>query len=391
MRLITILILIFISQFCFGQNSFTLNNGGTTQTNYYSTLQYEKAHEKIILNAKIKGKTYTFILDTGAPTTISTELLEELKPSIITKISVSDANQSNDSMTVVSLDEIILGDIVFKDIPTLVAKPNVLFDCFQVDGFIGSNLLRNSILQIDESNRKVIITDDVKSLNLNPKQSSKMFLNSQSSPFIWVQLKNKKTAKEQLLFDSGMEGLYDLSLHHLEIFQKHNIFEELGKGIGSNLFGLHGIGKDTAIFRLRLPIMEINGSNLLNITTETTLSSNSRIGASLLQYGVVTVDYKNKKFYFNPYTQNDINVSTKEFGISFIPKDNKLFINIIWDSDLTKQINVGDQIIEIDGINCEHINICDLLVKRPFSKKDKIRLTIKNSVGSIVETTIERK
>lgn len=392
MRIVTILTFLFITNVCCGQTDFTFNNGGTDQVHYYSTLQYENINDKIIVKIKIKDSTYRFILDTGAPTTITTKLFDELKPNIITKISVSDINAVKDSMVVVSLNEILVGDIAFKNIPTLVAKPNVVFECFEVDGLIGSNLLRNSILQIDESNKKVIITDDVNRLNLNSKQSSKLFLNGQSSPHVWVKLKNKKQAKELLLFDSGMQGLYDLSLSHLGTFQKYNIFVALGKGFGSNSLGLHGMAKDTTIYRLRLPIMEINGNKLLNITTKTTLDNNSSIGASLLQYGIVTVDYKNKKFYFKPYSATDIDASEKHFPVSFVPKNNKLSVGTVWDNELnTKKISVGDQVVAIDGINYENVNFCDLLLKSILKGKDKILLTTRNNSGKNMETVIVRE
>ncbi len=390
MRIVTILTFLFITKVCCGQTGFTFNNGGTDQIHYYSSLQYENINDKIIIKIKIKDKIYRFILDTGAPTTITTKLFDELKNNVITKISVSDANATKDSVIVVSLNEVLIGDIAFKNIPTLVAKPNIVFECFEVDGIIGSNLLRNSILQIDGSNNQVIITDDVKKLNLNPKQSSKLFLDNQSSPVIWVKLKNKKQAKEQLLFDSGMQGLYDLSLRHLEIFKKYSIFEELGKGTGINSLSLFGMAKDTTIHRLRLPIMEINGNKLLNITTETTLDNNSRIGSSLLHYGIVTVDYKNKKFYFNPYTTTDIDASEKQFPVNFIPQNNKLYIGTVWDNDLKIKISPGDQVLTIDGINYENINICDFLLKSILKGKDKILITTRDSSGKKIETIIER-
>lgn len=391
MRTAAILTLLFITNVCCGQTGFTLNNGGTDQVHYYSALQCENINDKIIIKIKIKDRTYRFLLDTGAPTTISAKLFDELKPGIIAKISISDVNAAKDSIVVVSLNEILVGDVVFKNIPTLIIEHNVMFECFELDGIIGSNLLRNSILQIDESNKQVIITDDAERLNLKAKQSSEMFLDRQSSPIIWVNLKNKKQAKEHLLFDSGMKGLYDLSLRHLELFQKQNIFKDIRKGIGSISLGLHGMAKDTTIYRLHLPVMEINGHKLLNIVTETTLDDNSRIGASLLQYGVVTVDYKNKKFYFNPYTTTDMDASEKHFPVNLVPKNNQLYIGAVWDSALNTKISVGDQVVAIDGVNYENINICDLLLKSILKGKDKILLTTRDNSGKNIETIIERE
>lgn len=391
MRIVTLLTFLFITEVCPGQTDFTFNSGGTEQAHYYSSLQYENINDKIIIKIKINDRIYRFILDTGAPTTISTKLFDQLNPEVITKISLSDANAAKDSVVVVSLNEIQVGDITFKSIPALVATPNTAFECFEVDGIIGSNLLRNSILQIDGSNNKVIITDDAKRLNLNSRQSSKLFLDRQSSPVIWVKLINKKQAKDQLLFDSGMQGLYDLSLRHLGTFQKYKIFEELGKGTGTNTFSFHGMAKDTTIYWLRLPILEINGVKLLNVTTKTTLGNNSRIGASLLHYGIVTVDYKNKRFYFNPYTTTDIDAYKKQFPVNFVPKNNKLYIGTVWDNELSTKISAGDQVVAIDGINYENINICDLFLKSIVEGKDKILLTTRNNSGQNIETILERQ
>ncbi len=391
MRIVIILTLLFITKVCCGQTGFTFNNGGTDQVHYYASLQCENINYKIIIKIKIKDRIYRLFLDTGAPTTISSKLFDELKPDIVTKISVSDANEAKDSMIVVSLNEILIGDIAFNSIPTLVAKPNLAFECFDVDGIIGSNLLRNSIVQFDERNNKVIFTDDAKKLNLNSRQSSKMFLNRQSSPYIWVKLKNKKQLKTQLLFDSGMNGLYDLPLSHYSNFIKYNIFERLGEGIGSNSWGLHGIAKDTTIYRLRLPILEISGSKLLNIATKTTLDNNPRIGALLLQYGIVTVDYKNKKFYFNPYATTDMDAGEKQFPVSFFPKNNKLYIGTVWDNKLNAKISTGDQVVAIDGVNYENTNICDLLLKPILKGKDKVLLTTRDHSGKNIETFIERE
>lgn len=392
MRILTALIFLFIARICFGQTNFTFNNGGADQVHYYSSFQYENSNDLIIINVKIKDKTYRFIVDTGAPTTISTKLFEEIKPEIITKISISDANAAKDSISVVSLNEIVIGDIVFRNIPTLVSKPYVPFDCLEVDGLIGSNLLRNSILQIDEKNKKITITDDAKKLNLNPKQSSKLWLDRQSSPVLWIKLKNnKQEAKEQLLFDSGMQGLYDLSLRQLASFNKYNIFEELGKSSGINGMGLHGMAKDTLMYRFRLPVMEINGAKLLNVVTETTMDDNSRIGAALTHYGVVTVDYRNKKFYFDPFTTTDIDASEKQFPANIIPKNNKLYIGTVWDDQLNTKISAGDQVVAIDGVNCENYDFCDFLLNPVLKGKDKVRLITRDNSGKNVETILERK
>lgn len=388
---IAIFSLLILTQICFGQTTFSLNEGGSNQTDYFSSISYENINGKIILNVKIKERAYRFILDTGAPTSISSELFDELNPSLITKIQTSDANNKTDSLSVVRLNDIKIGNANFTNIPTLVIKDNNIFKCFQIDGFIGSNLLRNSIVQIDNKTKNIIITNDDKKLTLNPKLSSDLILDNQSSPIITIYLKNKKKAKEQLLLDLGMNGFYDLSLNHFNLFSKYEIFKVLATAKGSNSMGLFGIAEDTLQYRFLLPQMEINNFKISNISAETTIDDNSRIGSKILEYGIVTIDYKNKKFYFTPLNKNDIDASEKKFPIDFVPRNNKLFVSFVWDKDITNKISKGDQIIAIDDISYENISICDLITKPPiFKEKNSVKLITLDNKSNKVETIIER-
>ena len=391
-KAISILHLFFLTHVCLGQTSFSFNEGGSTQIDYFSSIPYENINGKVILYVKIKDKSYRFLLDTGAPTSISSKLYDELNPPSITKIPISDANNKTDSLSVVRLDEIQIGEVIFSKIPTLVMKNNIIFECFQIDGFIGSNLLRNSVLQIDNKSKNLIITSDNKKLTLNSKHSSDLILDNQSSPFITIYLKNKKKAKERLLLDLGMNGFYDLSLKNFSLFNKYEIFKVLATAKGSNSMGLFGVAEDTLQYRLLLPQMEINGFKISNISTETTIGNNSRIGSKILEYGMVTIDYRNKKFYFSPPIKNDLGATEKKFPITFIPRNNKLYVSFIWAKNLTDIISKGDQIISIDEINYENLSFCDIIIKtHVFSDKKSIKLTTRNQKGEKVETLIERQ
>jgi PDZ domain-containing secreted protein len=103
------------------------------------------------------------------------------------------------------------------------------------------------------------------------------------------------------------------------------------------------------------------------------------------------VDYKNKNFYFIPFSSNEIDVREKQFAISFVPKNNKLFVSTLWENYLYDKISAGDQVISIDGVNYENVSICDLILKSILADKDKINLKTKNKAGAIIETLIERK
>lgn len=380
-----------IFSYSHSQDQFTLSEGFTTQKSYFSEIHYISVRDKIIIKASINGKNYRFILDTGAPTMITRKVFNELNLAILKKISINDANDKKDSLSIVNLNKVVLGDIIFNDVPALIAEDAFIFDCHQVDGFIGSNMLRNTIIKFLAKDQKLIITDDGIKLSLNKKYASNLFLTpSQSSPFFKLKVKGKDTGSIELLFDTGMEGMFDLSLKHYAVLEKEKIFDELAVSSGLGPFGLFGSGNSTAQYLLRVPELNINGTIFRNVSIQTTSNSNSRVGVELLKYGTVTLDYKNKKFYFEPFN-NTIDLLRMHFPISFTIKNNKTIVAIVWDSNLNREVSPGDELIAVNDVNYRDIDPCDLLIKpQIFEGKTQAILTLKNSDGVIKKISMSK-
>ncbi|UIR57433.1 retroviral-like aspartic protease family protein [Sphingobacterium sp. SRCM116780] len=380
-----------IVSYSYSQEIFTLNQGGTDQKAYFSEVNYESVRDKIIVKAIINGKNYRFIVDTGAPNMITKKVFEALNPTILKKIPIADANNKTDSLTVVLLSEIKLGNVTFNNIPTLVAEDTFIFDCHEVDGFIGSNMLRNTIVRFSSKDHKIILTDETIQLPLNKNQRSDLILTpAQSSPFLTTTVKGKGKGKIELLFDTGMEGMFDLALKHYAILEKENIFDELAKSNGQGLLGLNGLGNDTIQHLLRVPELTINGTLFKNVSIQTTPNLNSRIGANLLKYGIVTVDYKNKKFYFEPF-DTTVDLLEKHFPITISIKKNKAVIGTVWDEKLKDEISQGDELLAVDDMNYEDINPCDLITKTKILEgKTQVTLTLKNSKGLLKKIFISK-
>jgi predicted aspartyl protease len=378
-------LLIAFSSFSFAQN-IDLNKGNTKEESYYTEIQFEYVNGKIIIPILINEKTYRFLLDTGAPNLITKKLAETLKQKSLQEIKVSDANDNKSSMNFVELPNITIGNVVFENSVALSSNDdgNLVFDCFNLDGFIGSNLLRNSILQIDTRNKTLIITNDEKKLKLNKKNSIELSLiGNQSSPYIWIKLKGKNSGKEQVLLDTGMKGFYDISNRNYSLLKNENIFKIISTGIGSKEIGLFGNSKDSEQLKIFLPEMKISNSSFLNISTITTNDKNSRIGIELFENGIATLDFKNKKFYFDQYGINT-DLNEKQLGFSPTILNQKLSIGIVWDEKLKDKIFSGDEIIEINGKNYENYLLCDLINKKSIFKEIEIvNIKIRNKSGEI--------
>ena len=164
-----------------------LSKLGDVPRNYYEEIPFEFVSEKILIPVEIEGETYRFILDTGAPNVISKRLFEKLGGKAVSSLRVSDANNQSSQMNVANLSEIKLGNALFKNIPALVNldDSNVVFRCFQIDGLLGSNVLSTSVVQFDLPNKKVILTDQRKKLQLDNANREKLELvGKQKSPYV---------------------------------------------------------------------------------------------------------------------------------------------------------------------------------------------------------------
>jgi len=340
-----------------------------------------------MVKVEINGKKRNFLFDTGASTLISKSLFKELNTTIIHKQLEQDFFNNRDTLRIVSLKELKLGNLIFNDIPvSVVDSTQDWFKCNNIEGIVGSNILRNSIVQISSNANTITITDNRKKLTLNKNDASKLNLNESSNPFIKITLGKVDI---MVLFDSGANGFFALSnnmMNKIMIGEKSKPFETLATGFGANTLGIFGAEKNTERYRLKIPILQINNSKFENVIIETSSTIQSNIGAALLNYGIVTIDYLDKKFYIVPY-ENIVKSENKKWPISPTFINGKLAVGVIW-GKLKDQINIGDQIVAIDSTNFEKVDMCNYFSISKLKDKDKAILTIKDKNGSIKQIEI---
>ncbi|RBQ12063.1 retropepsin-like aspartic protease [Pedobacter miscanthi] len=389
---LTTILLILNITISYSQEIFTVNHGGTLQTDYYSEIEYEDVGWAPIIKVTINSKVYRFAVDTGAPNTITKRLSDLLNSKIINRSPVYDGNGSVDSLDIVNLNEIKIGSVVFNDIPTVVTKDQFLFDCVGIDGFIGSNLLRNSIVQFSSKKHKITLTDRLEKLDLDQKEASNLFLSPvQSGPFITVLFVGKNSGTISTLFDTGSADFFTLALPHFAAAEGAGVFDVLAKSRGKNHMGIYGTGTDTIQYRLKALEFRISNAVFKNANVLTTPSDESTIGIQLLNYGTATVDYKNRKFYFEPF-QISSDLTEGLLPVTFFPQDNKMFIGMIWQEQLKKEISVNDQVLSFNDIDCTDVSMCDFLLKKHlFKGVGSAMLTLKTPEGAIKKITITKK
>jgi hypothetical protein len=307
--------------------------------------------------------------------------LQELNSESLKSIIANDSNNLNQSMQLVVIPKIKIGELTFEDQIALVfdLKNHNLLSCYNIDGFIGSNLLKNSVLKIDKTNQNLVITDQFELLNVLVKPTKIKLIGRQKAPYIELNFlgKNKEKASDMVLFDTGMDGLYNMSNRAYALFENQNIFEIKGKSEGLSSLGLFGLGKPSLQKLVLVENALLNNKSIKNLYADTTDDTNSRIGLEFLNYGNVILDFKKKNFYFE--ANDTIILSNKEPKYATTILDNKYIVGLVWDKNLAEKIKFGDEILSIDTFKTNEMKACEILNLKEYIKNKKLyTIEVKN-------------
>ncbi len=366
-----------------------LAKGATTDSvGYCIKLPYELIKNKLIVKIEIGNQEHRFLFDTGAPVSISETLLNDIKPTEKSDVKVVDANGKKGKLTGAILSELKMDKVRFTDIPVLVLPDSSIFlECWKIDGIIGSNILKNSIVRFEPKDSLIIITDDETKLPLKTENASELSFDKQKSPYFKIRLENKK--EEKVLFDTGDGNLFSLKKWGVRSIKRKNIFKSIALGYGNSGIGIWGNSDSSIVYRIQFSEVKLNNTLIRNIVASSTSSLGSRIGSELLKYGVVTVDYKNKKFYFEPFDLIT-NAYIKDWNIDFVYLDGKLCVGALW-GNFNGELNYNDEIIQVDDIPLEGMSRCDILMGSFLLNKEKAELTVRSKDQSIRKVFIEKK
>ncbi|MCL1851168.1 MAG: aspartyl protease family protein [Bacteroidetes bacterium] len=391
---------LFLLPFCVGSilaQNINYNQGSIKQKHYFQEIPYQKIAGVPVVPVTINGKMYKFVFDTGSSSlVISDNLRKELNLSIIGQEIVSGASGEQKKMKKILFPEIHLQEITFTNISGAVFNEDVnFFECLGIDGLIGGNMLRNSIVHFDEQSQHIIITDNIKKLSLRKVMPQKMELSStQCLPFITIFIQNgEKREGHKVLFDSGQDDFYMMSIRNNNGLNINtNIVKKISESEGSFGFGIHGSFANQEHLLLSIPEIIVNKIPFNDVIITTTHDGNSRIGAKLLQYGKTTLDYKKKRFYFEPFDNiNTSELSKMPLAINFTFKNDKMVVGIIWDKALESQINLGDEVLSINGVDIQSMNFCELVQLRTLPDGDGSVIELKDiKTGETKKVEIKR-
>lgn len=345
---------------------------------YHLTVPFEYQKGKIYLPVTIHGNEYRFCFDTGCPSMISESILKTVECKELKSILLRDVNHKVDTARNVLLPNLKISELNFKDIPVPIL-PESFIECDDFKGIIGANMFRNSIVFISFRNKTITITNDRKKIKVKNKYRYLMRLpENRSTPIVISEVVNAKNKrKAEFIFDTGDNALLTLSPKFIKSFTERKILQFVDSTYGKGSYGVFGVPKDTVQKIYKVPELKVNKAKIKNVyTREGKIAS---IGCELIEYGDVLLDFQNRSFGFIPY-QEVCSSRQVQLPIDITFNKDRLEVSRIWDENL-KDIKVGDRVIEIDGVNVENVDNCDLVQKNFLYLKSHAVLLVENEQG----------
>ncbi len=297
------------------------------------------------------GKSHRFLIDTGSTISyVSPDLarrfgLKKKKGAAPAKVHVRSASGGESDLESITLRQLTLGDISFRNVPALVFDFTDLSDQLglPIDGIIGFPVFRDKLLTMDYPGGRLIIAPQPAPeppAKPSARTSTIAFNNDQSTPLIPIQMGNESFI---VLIDSGSDG--SLSINPVGL---HPRFAN-GPRVGTVISSLQG-DRSQLIGRLSQDVLigtHTVAQPIVDLTDQ--LSS---IGGELLRHFVLTFDQRRNQVTFVRDTDGAVQVEPRRSpGLSFVRSPVYWRVLTVIPDTPTAQLAVqpGDLCIRING------------------------------------------
>ena len=348
---------------------------------FTKTIPYTTVKRLIIVKAKLNNqRTYRFIWDTGAASTVLTrKVAQDLGLRKVTSAKIADSRKQTKRLDLVNLKTFELGGVKFNNVAGMVIDypETSALPCYADGGVIGTNIISQCNWKIDYVHNELTFTS--KSYNLDKAAKSIPFKTGFSGK-IYFDAQVQGKAVKNLLLDTGSSGGLDLKITekvHAGILKKY----ASTKLLDGTTQGVYGTRLDTA-YTLVLDSVKIGQLPYIQVPAEFSRYTHKKIGNKILQQYTVSIDYSSKRMLWQ--LVKPIKPGNKSPGVIFSRKANgKVTVGSIYEpSDaFGKGVKLNDEVVQINGkplgnYFSDNCSFYKWLFER--RKADKIQITLKN-------------
>ena len=347
---------------------------------YKSVLPYRMVGGKMLVDMKVNGESRAFIFDTGAgKTSLTAEFCEEYGLAEGDSLMAVDANGKQTGLPTVMIESLLTpdGKINFHGVQAMKLPSPSPFECFDADGLLGSDILAQLIVEIDGRAKTITLTSAERPSAVSLRRMVPFV--QAGMPIIALQAGRGNTLV--CLFDTGCPGFMNLKDADFEALRSAAAFEVEDEGYGEGAISVGGMGSTDTLYRVRFPRLSVGSAKFANVSVETSTPPYTLLGAGLLDYGRVTIDYPRGRFYFEPYEEKH-DLTEKHHDLALRVKDGDLVVSLVW-SAMKGVVEIGDKVLEINGRPTGKYDFCESITEGipALKEKKKTKLTVLTREG----------
>lgn len=355
---------------------------------YSVEIPYENIKGKIIIPATVNGVAGRYIFDTGAPMCLThTRVMRDKQALSVTK--ATDANGQKKEFRSLNLKEVQLAGLKYTDIEAIVFEEGNLLECYGVDGIVGSNLFGASVIRIDSRRRLLTISANAVAYGIPARNSVAMTVNDQGTPLF--RISPGMGIQESVMFDSGSGSFLSLTSTLSNKLEAEGCVEVVARGFGALSWSVGGVEKADEKQRVRVADLRVGVGKFRNVTTVTMNGPISRIGARLLEYGIVTIDYPGGKFSFEPFSSAPADMAKKYWNTDLTLQGDRIIVGCVW-NEMREQLKGGETVVEINGKPTGRYEPCQVMTSEVFKMEgDEATVVVVDAAGKEQKIVIRKQ
>ena len=319
------------------------------------TTRYAQENGKMIVRASINGVEGRFVLDTGAPCSLTFSYAKRagLKGGQVSRAYDSNGNIVN--TTILDLPQLVVGGVAFTQLQAMQLPQGNMIEQFGIDGILGYNLLRQGIVKFDGRAQTMTLTSDTTGLGIDLN----MGILLTDDPYSTMIPLRMGQSVDTVMFDTGALDLYEMSNRFYERVKADTAhFRCIASGKGILSMGAAGLESASVKHRIVVPQAFLGNTALSRLSTITTDAIDSRIGSNLLRHGDVIIDYREGIFYFQPYASTTVPIDAyqPEWNVVVTVMGDHLEAGMVW-NNAGGSIQSGDRIVAIGDERIDKVDM----------------------------------
>lgn len=364
-----------------------IQKGDVSQQTFNESLHIDVSNQLCIVPVVIKGKTYRFLFDTGAPFSISDEIQAEFNYKRLHKSWFTDSDKNRSSLDIVRVDSIHIGSIVFTNQTAFIAdyKKNVVLKCLNIDGIVGSNLMRHCNWTIDMQNQVLQLSKGEQPLKQDGVITIPFTTDGQYDINLGIKLGDTELSGVKL--DYGSNGSLSLPKSAFQVL-KDKEFTSTVTQSGYIQGGLFGVRTP-----LQSEMAKVDSLWIEDLCVPSTIirsNKNGLIGGKILSNYIVYINWDNQTLSFakqlHEYSFDE------SFGFKLGLTDKVVVQSVTDHSSAQKQgLKPDMEVVKIDHLNfAETHTLCDYIHYFKQERKS-IRVEYKTLDGQTKEMTLTKQ